>query len=353
MAHMIDFTTGRPAFAYDPTEGEAWHKLGVPIPADIARDPQKIAELVGAAYRVSMRQIRFTGADGNEYDVPNRSALVRDDTNAALGVFSQNFYNPVQPAEYFEAYRDALAKNDLKIDAAGVLKGGAIVFVNAKLSPDHDLVVGDRDSADRSVSFICIGGGYDGSLANFGYLSSFRTVCWNTLSANLAQQGKNLHRILHLSKFDGRALTTALGLAGRELAVRAEVFNTLAGLRATQRQIAQYFCEVAGVDPADVNRVDGNGKPALSAQSRSELEALADAYKSGPGANLPTAHGTWWGALNAVTHFYDHHKAVRDAGEGLGAARFASAQFGNGARHKRQALELALASAGIAHKVAA
>lgn len=352
MAHEIDTSTGRPAFVFDADEGEAWHKLGVSIPAEIANDPAKIAEAAGASYRVSKAPVRFTAPDGSDVEVPNRFALFRHDTLRTLGIFGEN-YHEVQPVEYFEGFRDELAKNNLRISAAGVLKGGAIVFVNARLTADSDIVI---NKSDRTENYICLGGGYDGKLASFGFVSSMRTVCWNTLSANLsrAQTGKKLFRVLHNVKFDGRATAAALGLCGEELRARAEVFNSLAGYRVQAAKVAAYFCDVLEIDPADVNATTKEGKPKLSALARGQLAALADAYAHGPGAQLSGTKGTMWGALNAVTFYVDHKRRTIDtAGDGKGASRFASAQFGDGARLKARALELAMARAGLSRQLQA
>lgn len=346
MAHMIDNSTGRDAFVYNADEGRTWHGLGQAIPEEIALDPRAIAELVGATYNVRKAATMYTDSQGTWRGVPNRQVLYRDDTGAALEVLSDNRYKIVQPVEYFEAFRDSLKANNLRISSAGILKGGRIAFVNAKFTDGGFEVLG----MDRIESFICMGGGYDGTMSSFGYLSDFRTVCWNTLSANLSKQGSNgkLFKVPHTVAFDGRALGTALGLAGQELAVRAEVFNTLAGYKLQSEAAVRYFSDILELDADKLGKVDAKGKSLISTRSLNQLEALADAYLAGPGASLPSASGTLWGALNAVTHYVDHIASTRDSYEdGSDRSRFASAQFGAGAGVKRKALERAMEMAGI------
>lgn len=349
MAHLIDDSNGRPAFAYDAEEGGAWHGLGQAIPAEIAKDPRRIAEIVGAAYGVHKTPAMFQRMDASVSAVPNRQVLYRDDTGAALEVLSDNRYKIVQPVEYFEAFRDSLAANNLRISSAGVLKGGRIVFVNAKFTDGGFAVLG----IDRIDSYVCMGGGYDGTMSSFGYLSDFRTVCWNTLSANLSakKQGGQLFKVPHTAAFDGRVLGAALGLAGQELRVRAEVFNTLAGYRMTREAVIKYFADVLEIDQAKIGQFDVKGKSLLSARLTNQLESLADAYLNGPGATLASASGTLWGALNAVTHHVDHLASSRDSyADGSSKSRFASAQFGSGASVKRDALQAAMSLAGIDQK---
>lgn len=351
MSHEIDESLGKPAFTFDPKEGGAWHGLGNPIPEAIANDPRAICEAAGAGYTVHKATAHYVPGESGDMrtrEVPNRVVLYRSDTGKALEVLSDNKYKIVQPVEYFEAFRDSLGKNNLRISSAGVLKGGRIVFVNAKFTDHGHNVLG----VDKVQSYVCLGGGYDGTLSSFGYLSDFRTVCWNTLSANIAQRskeggkgaaaGKGFFRVPHSAAFSGKVLGAALGLAGKELAVRSGVFNSLAGYKMHKQAVAKFFGEVLEIDAEKLAAGD------IGARTKNTLEALATAYLSGPGADLVSANGTAWGALNAVTHYVDHMAPTRDSyTDGTGAARFASAQFGNGAKIKERALRLAMAAAGI------
>jgi hypothetical protein len=71
------------------------------------------------------------------------------------------------------------------------------------------------------------------------------------------------------------------------------------------------------------------------------LTALKNAYVNAPGAAI--AHGSMWGALNAVTYYGTHEKTVRDtAKDGDDAARTASNMFGDAGRLKARAQMLAL-----------
>lgn len=326
---------GAPSYVFDPAEGPGWHGLGIAIDPSIANDPAKIAEACGAAYNVSKRPVSFMGANGKPIAVPNREAVVRDDTEECLEVLSGNRYNVHQPIGYFEAFRDQLAKQQLRISSAGVLQGGRTLFVNAKVTDAGFKVMGDE-----MQTYVTLGGGYDGKRSSFGYVTNMRTVCWNTLSANLGQtrKGKTLLRFPHTSPFDGDIVLAALGVMGPELAIRAEVFNTLAGRKLQAQRVAQFFADVLEVK--DVEKASGRVK--------AQLEALASAYVAGPGADSPAAAGTVWGALNAVTFYVDHLGASRDSyKDGTATARFASAKFGTGAATKERALQLAMQLANV------
>ena len=77
-----------------------------------------------------------------------------------------------------------------------------------------------------------------------------------------------------------------------------------------------------------------------SGRYQAKRERVISAAELAPGASLPSAHGTWWGALNAVTYHVDHQ-----ANQANPAGRTRSAWLGGGATSKQQALSLALAVA--------
>jgi phage/plasmid-like protein (TIGR03299 family) len=338
--------SGKASYIFAANEGAGWHGLGTPIDPAIARDPVAMAAAASIDYRVYKAPVQFMGSDGKLHTVPNREAVVREDTQETLEVMSGNKYKVPQPVEYLETFRDALAKNDLTISSVMALKGGRIIAVCARLT-DSGISVLEMDPVDY---YVCIGGGYDGTLSHFGFLGGQRTVCMNTLNANMAtsKKGGKFYRMSHSSAYDGAALGAAIGLAGVEVRTQAAVFNRLASHKMTAADVAGYFCAALDVDPATVNAYGKDGKPLMSTKTRNQLNALADAYLAGPGATLESAAGTAWGALNAVTYYVDHKSTVRDTAlDGADNARLASAQFGGGATVKARALALAMTAAGI------
>jgi hypothetical protein len=54
----------------------------------------------------------------------------------------------------------------------------------------------------------------------------------------------------------------------------------------------------------------------LSKKAQREYQTLLALFRSAPGQDLPTAKGTLWGAVNAVTYYTDHVVSA-SAGEAL------------------------------------
>jgi hypothetical protein len=104
--------------------------------------------------------------------------------------------------------------------------------------------------------------------------------------------------------------------------------------------LARYFAEVLNIDVSQLNQVYPDGRPVISTKSKNMLTSLAAAYDSAPGSKW--AHGTVWGALNAVTYYATHAKTCRATnGATAASARYASNLDGDSAALKARALSLA------------
>ena len=343
MAHEIE------KFAFVGDRSKIWHGLGTEIPANA--DIDTVVRAAGLNWQAMTAVPTYTLPDGTVRTWDGMRVQFRDDTGDALGLISAEKYNVVQPREIVEFFADFLADNKLNIDTAACLKKGRVVMCNARLGEDYRVNVMGVDPTDHYLTLVT---SYDGTLATTAYMTGLRTVCMNTLRANLShtdRSGKQW-RTRHNSQFDSRALQNAVGLFGKELAMRAEVWNTLAETRVTDEQVARFFAEVIDVKPEDIGQFTKDGKSVVSTAKLNVIKAMAASYKNGPGSNLESASGTWYGALNAVTHYVDHEGRTRDTmGEGEDASRLYTVNFGTGAVTKAKAQKLAMQYAGI--KVAA
>jgi hypothetical protein len=77
------------------------------------------------------------------------------------------------------------------------------------------------------------------------------------------------------------------------------------------------------------------GEPILLREQFSKYAELTRrSLEESPGAQLKSAKGTWWGALNAVTFIEDHQRG--------GDNKVYNAMFGDASNRKTKALNLAL-----------
>lgn len=350
MAHELDFSTGRAAIALREGARSAWHGLGQAIEDDdTVEDIQRKA---GLDYTVEKGPAFYRDPAGNMVAVPGSEFTYRSDTGAALGAVSESRFklDNRQPRDVVAFFRDFLRGNGLSIETAGALRGGRSVWCLAKLGPDFRHLAPGGDATD---GYVRLSTGFDGNRATMLDGTTVRVVCANTERMADAQTGKaGGFRVSHASDLNPRHLQAAFGLLGDRWRMTCELWNALQARRVSDEEARVFFCNVASVDPDQLGKVDEDGKPVLSTRTLNGLQQLADAYRAGPGAHLPSANGTAYGLLNAVTYVADHLATVRDTyGDGAKLARLASASDGTGAAMKARARQFAAELAGI--KVAA
>lgn len=104
-------------------------------------------------------------------------------------------------------------------------------------------------------------------------------------------------------------------------------------IKQVQKMVKQQLNEQASAQFFEDILRQGDSKP-LSPRAEREKQTLTALFKSAPGQDLPTAHETAWGAVNAMTYYADHVRSGTD--------RLDSAWFGAGAVLKEKAWTKAL-----------
>ena len=317
MAHEIDFSKGRPAIAY--TGRVPWHGYGQEVTEDLPLEVWRT--LAGLDYEVNRLPIWFdTPGHADQTLIPNKKVLVRSDNQAPLAVVSDR-YKVVQPKQVIEFFESVIKENGFKMSTAGALKGGKRVWAMADTGKDFHV------NGDRVGAHLLLATAYDGTFATTAQFTSIRVVCNNTLGFSLARGGEGgIIKIPHTQNFNEWEVKADLGFDVDWINFRNNVLQ-LADHKVTKREAIAYFLTVCGV--TEEQAADG--------KQLSNVKRLLAAYESGPGAKLPSAKDTLWGALNAVTYIADHKRPAANTGN-----RFDSASFGGGAKWKRDAYKLAM-----------
>jgi len=316
MSHEITSTDG---IAYRLSEGDPWHGLGVGLPDDATLEDY--AEGAGLRWRIKTAPVFATLDDGTHVDVP-RKVMYRSDTKQVLDVIGPE-YVPAQPDEVLEFFRDYLASGDMTMTTVGSLKAGRYVWAQANLRKGFTLAGGD--TVDGRL-LIANPNQYGRGL--IVKLVMTRVVCANTIRFALTENGRQIV-LAHNRTFDKEARDDA----ARRFGLAADAFENL-------KHEAEAFAATRIADEADVTRVlaatwkvplteDGE---VLMRKSR-QVKRCRELYDgAGIGASLPSAAGTAWGLLNAVTQYVDH-----EMGRGQEADRAAASMFGDGDKIKGRA----------------
>ena len=318
MAHMIATTsTGKDAMAY--VGDTPWHGLGQQLTNDAPIETW--AEEAGLDFMINSADVQFqtpATAWSKSLVLPyeGKKVLYRADSNIPLGLVSDR-YKVVQPMEVLEFFRDMVG-NIAHLETAGVLRNGAHYWALAKMDGEFSM------AGDKVNQYLLLASSCDGSLATQARLTSVRVVCNNTLQIAAKEKG-NVVQVRHNSIFYPDAVKSQLGEFDEAFKTFEHTAKYLASIKLSSLQAQAVFTKVLGGD---------DKKP-----SRAATRALALFDGAGIGAELESAKGTAWGALNAVTQLMDWETARTPD------ARMANAWFGGGVNVKAKVAEELLALA--------
>jgi phage/plasmid-like protein (TIGR03299 family) len=319
MAHLIANTiSGKAAMAY---VGETpWHGLGQQLTKDSTIETW--AEESGLDFQLATADVQFTppasvwnGFKSQSLPYSGKKVMYRTDSNMPLGLVSSQ-YKIVQPIEVLEFFRDMVG-SIAHLETAGVLRNGAHYWALAKMDGEFNI------AGDKVNQYLLLASSADGSLATQARLTSVRVVCNNTLQ--LAQRGKANVSVRHNSVFKPEAIKAELANSNEAFKTFEQTAKALASIKLGSAKAQSIFTAILGGDEKN--------------PSRAAARALALFEGAGIGAELESAKGTAWGALNAVTQLMDWETAR------TGDARLANAWFGGGVNVKQKAVDALLALA--------
>ena len=326
MAHNIVFLNGNASFTRRAGSEPAWHKLGGQTPANA---PLEVwAANAGMDYRLDLTPALYARADGAIDRIPDRKVVVRSDLQTALATVSDR-YRIVQPAEVLEFFRDLAYAGGYEMETAGVLSDGARYWALARSLSESGTLAGN----DRIGAYLMLATACDGSMATTASHTSVRVVCQNTLSMALSDAGASAIKVRHTSEFDPARVKRELRVGDKFAGFMADA-ERMASTRMTDRDAGQTIWALMGIKGSDGKPVPMETDQALvPAQTRTKIARVWDLFKGqAEGASLPSARGTAWGLLNAVTQYVDHEAR----GHSL-QNRVDSSLFGRGAALKVEA----------------
>lgn len=286
MAHELEMIDGEASMAYSKSGGLPWHSLGTEIPDDLT--PEQILVAAKLDWKVEKRPMYIEVA-GKMVDTGKR-ALVRDRDDRFMSVVSDS-WKPCQNDTAFEFFNDFVANGDMKMDTAGALRNGEIVWGLAKINESFDLFGGDK--VDGYLLF--------SNPHQFGKTIQVQTVCErvvcaNTLAIALSENSKYHVKVNHSRDFDGDKVKEILGISKGHLESYKMKAEFLGSKRYKEEDIVEYFARVFGMNE-NKNELR---RPGMAAMELLETQAGAE-----------FAPGTYWSLFNATTN-YTNHEAGRN-----------------------------------------
>lgn len=297
-------------------EQGAWHGLGVTLDADspVRRNAADAIATAGMDWGVATHPIY----DHNRNVIDSHKAVIRDSDQKVLGVV-KNRYRCLQNREIFNWFQPFIDEGGCQFETCGSLKGGSVVWVLATLAM-NDLEVGQ----DKIKPYLQFSSSHDGSqVTRIGFVP-IRTVCWNTLSANLCNKESQLLRIPHTESQHValHKVRDIINLATQTFEATVEDCRKLVACKVNREDVREYVRVV--FEFADDEKI--------STRSANVLKHVTDLCYVGVGNSGETA----WDAYNGVTQYLTH-EAGRSAD-----TRLQSLWFGENKDRTDRALRLAL-----------
>ena len=338
MAHNLDFTTGKAAFAFTGDRSNIWHSLGTAM-ADF-QGVDEWAKGAGLDYSVvkvpavvNLRGDEWSHLDPSMrmFELEDRFFNCRSDTGRPVSwQLCSDRREDVQPREVLSFAIEYLgADRRFQAEAAGALGGGEKIWVSARFNGDTTVGGG---KAESRVLFTTA---FDGSASSVIVPVNTMVVCQNTLNIALAEHKAKIV-VRHNTKFEparaARELATlAQGIDRFKAIGDALAQNTFGGI-----ELSKFFKTLLDI-PFDETTGLSEGKD-VSTRKQNQFADLRSAYATTCGE---MEKGTAWTALNAVTRYADHTKSTRKGDDVSDQeAQFTSAQFGSGSAMKGQAMAL-------------
>jgi len=302
-------------------------------------------------------------SDPADFDIQNSYRFLRrSDTGKVFGCVSKK-YRPHQNAEIIESLDTAAKTIGTHISQLGSLRGGAWVFAQVALGQSFKL--GWQDYVE---GLLTITTKHDGTGSTRGGGSSVCIVCENTFmmasrdmrgvishKSDLGANTAVLENALKTAAVDfGHYKAQALKLSASPIKSDTSLLDWLQRLTepvmAAERDAiimgaAPQIPDGAGALDAILAAQEERAASVaitenmLNRQGRGIMESILE----GKGQQDPARKGTWWGAVNGVTHYTNWTAQSRNADN-----RTASTLAGPNADLNRRALELALVVSGNA-----
>lgn len=290
---LVGFTTER---------GNAWHYR-----ADLQGDEPNHYPLAVPVEDVRRRlfhwkpvegTVETTLPDGTRLVDPTRKTIVRPDTATILGLFKDG-YRVHDYDEWLIHNVETILDADLAIGSAGLLKGGAVAYVQVEMA--HTL---KSTTGEGFRPYLLATTSLDGSLATTYLAGVTRVVCDNTHAFALSEKDAKRLKVRHSRNSLGRVtdvrdaldVVVATGDAFDEQ-VRALVAQTV-----TDKQWSDFLkAHVPDPKPDASVRVRNNVD-----RERDELDTLWTSDE-----RVSPWRGTAWGVVAAVNTHAHHVQHVR------------------------------------------
>ena len=201
-------------------------------------------------------------------------------------------YTPIQNEELIDAFDEVRKMYGGEYKAAGVMRGGSRIWVQAELPKDYTFELPNRQG-DKINSMITMLIGHDGIISNCIFPTSMRGACNNQFVA-MTRESTRDYRIQHFSNYSNR-LDLVKDVFAKNIDSLKNMYTDFARLDSTVITKEQLYNFLGELYPMK------NDEDVRTVTRHNDIAAL---FSRGDG-NLGKSR---WDAFNAVTEYVDHHQ---------------------------------------------
>jgi len=279
---------------------QAWHGLAKVLPSEFT--PKEARELVAPWDAIETCALTADLPNGDKVLTDEFKIIIRSDDHAILGMHSSGYTMlPVQ--DFFNlAYEFQSEYSEVKVETAGTLKGGRLLFLALQ---GKSVDIGSR--GDGLDPYVMLSTSFDGTTPTRVDPTSIRPVCYNTVSAAWADSRAGMS-LKHTSKAADRMAGVIKAIQNWRMGIDrlADSARALESAPVRSRaEIQAYFLRALETVYGRLPDANTTNKRELStlewaADSLASMSQTWDKEQQEFGAN-------WWVAGNAVTNYLQHN----------------------------------------------
>lgn len=292
MAHEVE------TMAY--ANATPWHKLGVKVSGDLS--PEEMCHKAGLDWTVALRPV-YHELPHAFAEIEGHYALVRSTDKAVMTVVGDR-WNPTQNVDAFRFFDKFVKAGGAKMETAGSLKGGRLIWGLCDLGNSFTL-----RGNDQVRGYLLLLSPHILGRSHIARVTPVRVVCANTLAMALSGSAAIELRFGHQQPFDPSVAADAMGLVRENFSEFSRNAKILQKLNLSDEDVMAILAPVYQPNVELEELVSEEVDPSRT------IRSILDSYQNAPGAQP----GNGWGLLNAVTHHADH-KAGRDEDSRLASA---------------------------------
>jgi phage/plasmid-like protein (TIGR03299 family) len=299
-----------------------WYEDSIVLPTKGVMD-QVAFTASGQDWAVGRKPIMVVG--GNE--IPDFFAVVRSDTQEALGVVGKDF-RELQNWTMYEIGNSLVTEGQAAYETAGVFGNGHKVWCMLRLPDDFEVVKGDKVE-----SFITICNSHDGQSKLRIFPTAIRTASKATLNIAIKRES-NVVAVKHTQGMQERIKTVheVLRIVRDEFGEMMAASKFLANKKMTPQKVDDFIKAMLPV----LN----TGKK-VSSKTAAIKSKLLGFFEYGTGNDIPGVKGSAWAMFNGVVEYVDYQRPTRTfVGDMVSHQRAEALLFKGGQDMKQQAFDI-------------